>query len=230
MTDAGYTAAQVYVRGTVRRWGMGRTLLVGVIGALVMVAVGVIFAAYAAGQGAAPVEGESFTKPPGTQVVLGDQYSGGKALKITSGQALPTKRVTITEASHVLVRARAGQSGGSPTLTIRVDGNNAGTRRITSDVLSDYLYAGITLQPGTYTLGLKGGDLAQGRYVFVDVLRFPAVNEPPVANNDPTSAGDPNYTTLEDAPLTVSAANGVLANDSDPDPGDAITAEKVSGP
>jgi VCBS repeat-containing protein len=182
----------------------------------------------AAGQGADPVEGESFTHPTGTEVVLGNQYSGGKALKITSGQALPIKReVTITEASHVLVRARAGQTGGSPTLTIRVDGNNAGTRRITSSVLSDYLYAGITLQPGTYTLGLKGGDLAQGRYVFVDVLKFPAVNDPPVANNDP-DPGDPNYTTLEDAPLTVSAANGVLANDSDP--GDTITAVKVSGP
>ena len=276
MTDARSRTPQEYMRSTWRRWGRGRRLLVAVIGALVVLAVGAISAAAlvglptiltgdsnaasptgsgdaggsqaipnaqnfaalapgeatlsAVGQGAGPVEGESFTHPTGTEVVLGNQYSGGKALKITSGQALPTKRVTITEASHVLVRARAGQSGGSPTLTIRVDGNNAGTRRITSDVLSDYLYAGITLQPGTYTLGLKGGDLAQGRYVFVDVLRFPAVNEPPVANNDPTSAGDPNYTTLEDAPLTVSAANGVLANDSDPDPGDAITAEKVSGP
>ena len=45
MTDAGYKAAQEYVRGTVRRWGRGRTILVGVLGALVMLGVGVISAA-----------------------------------------------------------------------------------------------------------------------------------------------------------------------------------------
>jgi hypothetical protein len=151
MTDAGYKAAVEYMRGTVRRWGRGRILLVGVLGALMIIA-SLIYSEYAAGQGAQPVEGESFTHPPGTEVVTGAQYSGGKALKITSGQALPTKRVTITETSNVLVRARAGQTGGSPTLTIRVDGENAGTRRITSSVLSDYLYSGIILEPGTYTM------------------------------------------------------------------------------
>jgi hypothetical protein len=179
MTDAGYKASEEYVRGTGgSRWGRSRILLVGVLGALVMLAVGVIFSAYAAGQGADPVEGESFTHPPGTKVVQGSQYSGGKALKITSGQALPTKRVTITETSNVLVRARAGQKGCSPTLTIRVDGSNAGMRKITSNVLSNYLYSGIILEPGTYTIGLKGGNLAEGRYVFVDVLRFPTVTSP----------------------------------------------------
>jgi uncharacterized protein YqgC (DUF456 family) len=67
MTDAGYKASEEYVRGTGgSRWGRSRILLVGVLGALVMLAVGVIFSAYAAGQGADPVEGESFTKPPGT--------------------------------------------------------------------------------------------------------------------------------------------------------------------
>ena len=87
MTDARSRTPEEYMRGTGRRWLTGRTILVGVLGALVMVAVGVIFSAYAAGQGAAPVEGESFTHPSGTEVVLGNQYSGGKALKITSGQA-----------------------------------------------------------------------------------------------------------------------------------------------
>jgi hypothetical protein len=151
MTDARSRTPEESIRTTLRRWGRGRKLLVGVIGALVLLAVGLIFSAYAAGQGAAPVEGESFSKPSGTEVVTGNQYSGGKALKIASGQALPTKRVTITETSNVLVRARAGQSGGSPTLTIRVDGTNAGTRRITSNVLTDYRYSGVILQPGTYS-------------------------------------------------------------------------------
>jgi WD40-like Beta Propeller Repeat len=162
-------------------WGMRRTILLLASMALsVLVAspallmASLISPADAAEQGAAPVEGERFTNPPGTQVVLGDQYSGGKALKITSGQALPTKQITITETSKVLVRARAGQTGGSPTLTIRVDGVNKGTWSISSTNLAHYIYAEATLEPGTYTIGLKGGDLAQGRNVFVDVVSFPS--------------------------------------------------------
>jgi hypothetical protein len=155
-----------------------RITIAPLVASLALLMASLISSANAAERGAAPVEGESFTKPPGTQVVLGDQYSGGKALKISSSKAVPTKRVTITETSNVLVRARAGQKGGSPTLTIRVDGANAGTRRITSNVLSDYLYRGVTLQPGTYKVGLKGGDIAQGRNVFVDVVSFPAFGPP----------------------------------------------------
>ena len=93
-----------------------------------------------------------------------------------------------------------------------------GTRRITSSTLSDYLYSGITLQRGTYTIGLKGGDLAQGRYVFVDVVRFPAVtspNEPPVGVEDSATVGEDSGATTID----------VLANDTDPD-GDTLTAER----
>jgi hypothetical protein len=126
------------------------------------------------------VEAESFTKPNGTAVVSDQMYSGGKALKITSGQAVATKQVTISETSTLVVRARAGQSGGSPTLTIRVDGENVATRKITSSTLADYPYPAVELEPGTYTIGLKGGNLAQGRYVFVDVLTFaPTVDTTP---------------------------------------------------
>ena len=118
MMDAGSRTPQEYIRSIGgRRWSRGQILLVGVIGALMIIA-SLIYSAYAAGQGADPVEGESFSKPSGTQVVTGNQYSGGKALKITSGKALPTKRVTITETSNVLVRARAGQRGGSPTQSL----------------------------------------------------------------------------------------------------------------
>jgi large repetitive protein len=216
MTDARSTTPEEYLGSTGggggRSWGRGRTLLVFVVGALAMLAVGVIFSTGASGQGADPVEGESFTKPSGTQVVSGTQYSGGKALKITNGKALPTKRVTITETSNVLVRARAGQKGGSPTLTIHVDGANAGTRRITSNVLSDYRYSGITLQSGTYTIGLKGGDLAEGRYVFVDVVSFPAVTPndtaPAVSSTLPTNGA--NNIAL-DRNITLSFGESVTA-------------------
>jgi Tol biopolymer transport system component len=138
------------------------------------------------------VEGERFNKPSGVSVAGGNGYSGGKALRIFSEKASATRQVTITETSNVLVRARAGQTGGSPTLTIRVDGDNAGTLRITSASLADYLYSGITLQPGTYTIGLKGGDLAQGRNVYVDVVSFPSVvpPSPPPASGKIVYRGD----------------------------------------
>jgi hypothetical protein len=60
-----------------------------------------------------------------------------------------------------------------------VDGENSGTLRITSSALADYNYPAVTLQPGTYTIGLKGGNIAQGRNVFVDVVSFPAADTTP---------------------------------------------------
>jgi hypothetical protein len=45
MTDARSKTPQEYLRSTWRRWGTGRRLLVGVIGALVVLAVGVVSAA-----------------------------------------------------------------------------------------------------------------------------------------------------------------------------------------
>jgi VCBS repeat-containing protein len=49
-----------------------------------------------------------------------------------------------------------------------------------------------------------------------------------VTNHAPTAAGDA-YSTAEDTPLTVAAASGVLANDSDPD-GDSLHTVLGSGP
>jgi hypothetical protein len=158
--------------------------------ALLGLVLGLVMAPAAMAQ-TASVEGESFTHPRGTAVVHDQMYSGGAALKFKKSKAVATKQVTITEPSNVTVRARADQEkGGSLTLTIRVDGANAGTRTITSSELSDYLYSGITLQPGTYTIGLKGGNLATGRNVFVDVVSFTVADtSAPVVNftSEPTS-------------------------------------------
>ena len=49
-----------------------------------------------------------------------------------------------------------------------------------------------------------------------------------VMNNAPVAVND-SYTTSEDTPLTVTAANGLLQNDTDAD-GDALTAEFVGEP
>jgi VCBS repeat-containing protein len=70
----------------------------------------------------------------------------------------------------------------------------------------------------TYTIddGFGGSDTA------TVTLSITPVNDPPVANND-------SYSTDEDVPLTVSALDGVLANDVDVE-GDALTGSLVAGP
>ena len=50
-----------------------------------------------------------------------------------------------------------------------------------------------------------------------------------IANRPPTAVAD-SYSTDEDSPLNVSAPDGVLANDSDPDTGDTLAALLVGGP
>jgi len=59
--------------------------------------------------------------------------------------------------------------------------------------------------------------------------RLNVFNALPQGNNNPPVANDDAYTTGKDTTLTVNAANGVVANDSDVD-GDTITAVLDSGP
>jgi large repetitive protein len=143
------------------------------------------------------VEGESFNKPSGVSVAGGNGYSGGKALRIFSEKAIATKQVTITETSNVLVRAQGGQAGGTPSLTIRVDGSGAGTQPITSSTLADYSYTGITLQPGTYTIGLKGVNVTNARAVYVDVVSFPALPDTTPPETTITEALQPGTNELQ---------------------------------
>ncbi|MCU1449635.1 MAG: Ig family protein, partial [Acidimicrobiales bacterium] len=51
-----------------------------------------------------------------------------------------------------------------------------------------------------------------------------------VPNTSPVAGNDGPYTTAEDTPLSVPAGTGVLANDSDADIGDTITAQPVTVP
>ncbi len=57
--------------------------------------------------------------------------------------------------------------------------------------------------------------------VTLTIAALPPPNQAPVASND-------NYTTTQDAPLTIDKAHGLLANDSDPD-GNALTIGSISG-
>ena len=93
-------------------------------------------------------------------------------------------------------------SGGSRNLQITPAANQSGTTTITVTV--------------TATNGRTAIDTFD--------LTVNAVNDAPVANND-------SYSTDEDTPLVVNAANGVLANDTDVDtPLASLTAILVTGP
>lgn len=72
----------------------------------------------------------------------------------------------------------------------------------------------------TYTATDPEGGVSDPATVTIAVN---PVNDAPVAKDD-------SYSTDEDTPLTVNATLGVLANDSDVDTGETLTAIKVSGP
>jgi serine protease AprX len=97
------------------------------------------------------------------------------------------------------------------TELITATANQAGEYRI-----EIYAFAG---QPNN---GLGGGFVMDLFYGVAGGGPPPPTNNPPVANND-------SYFTNEDTPLSVTLP-GVLANDTDPDAGDILTAGLVSGP
>src|SRR5215210_452705 len=93
MTDAGYKAAVEYMRGTVRRWGRGRTILVGVLGALMILAVGVISAAALVGLPTSPTSNSTPTSnnnpgasqgTPTVNNVAAGTLEGATALAVTT--------------------------------------------------------------------------------------------------------------------------------------------------
>jgi VCBS repeat-containing protein len=82
----------------------------------------------------------------------------------------------------------------------------------------------------SFTYHVEDGAGGVSNVATVTILVNP-VDDSPEANNDPTVANDPNYSTPEGQPLNVSAANGVLDNDTDVDTAPAgLTAIIVSQP
>jgi VCBS repeat-containing protein len=103
----------------------------------------------------------------------------------------------------VLVRAP-----GSGTLTLQPDGA--------------FTFTPATGFDGTTTFTYEASDGTTRSRAATVTITVNAVDGPPSAQPD-------SYSTNEDQTLSVGAANGVLANDSDPD-GDKLTAFLVSGP
>ena len=84
----------------------------------------------------------------------------------------------------------------------------------------------------TYTVTLTARDddgATDPHSEQVTVEAAPPVNQAPVANDDPSASSAPYTTSGAGAPLTVSASDGVLQNDTDPN-NDALTALNASTP
>jgi len=122
-----------------------------------------------------PVEGEDFANKPAGTIIVTDStrgYSGNQALKFTAPvTASHTDDVTFscTQVCDVILRARGGQSGGSPTLSV----NGSAPQAITSLALANYTFD-VNLPAGTDTVSVTAGNVATGRNAFLDIASFPA--------------------------------------------------------
>src|SRR5215216_7357385 len=94
------------------------------------------------------VEGENFAKPPtGTTVVSDTLFSEGKALKFTANvTASHTDTVTCSTPCDVVLMARAGQSGGTPSFSVNGSAPQAIT---TSNQVAPEPYTFMTLPAGS---------------------------------------------------------------------------------
>jgi hypothetical protein len=125
-------------------------------------------------------EGEAFdVKPTGTSVVTNTTlYSppNGQALKFTNNTATAIKRaVTFNSQGDVVLMARGGQSGGSPTLSVNVDGGafSAAQPIRNSGAPMAYTYH-LNVPTGSHDIGVKAGNTGTGRNPFLDFVTFPA--------------------------------------------------------
>ena len=118
------------------------------------------------------VEGENFAnKPPtGTTVVNDTLFSGGQALKFTAdGTVWDT--VNCSAACDVILMARAGQSGGTPSFSVNGSTPQAIT---TSNQVAPEPYTFMTLPAGSNTIQVTASGTGTGHNAFLDVAKFPA--------------------------------------------------------
>src|SRR5215207_7722137 len=126
------------------------------------------------------VEGENFDEQPiGTSVVTNTTLyapPNGQALKFTNNTATAIKReVTFNSQGDVILWARGGQSGGSPTLSVNVDGGAFSTAQPirNSGAPVAYTYE-LNVPTGLHTIGVRAANTGTGRNPFLDFVTFPA--------------------------------------------------------
>ena len=156
--------------------------------------------------------------------------AGGQAV----GQGSTTTAVTLTSGADPSVAGSTVTFTATISVTAPASGSATGTVQF-QDGGSD-LDAPQTISAGAASLTTSA--LAAGSHsitaVYAGDAAFtgstsPALSHTVTAVNGAPSATADGYSTAEDAPLTVPAGTGVLANDSDPD-SDPLTAVLDAGP
>jgi VCBS repeat-containing protein len=160
------------------------------------------------GQATSEVASATFLIQPVNDAPVGinDQYTTAEDTPLTidaPGVLVNDSDVDADGLSSILVNPP--QNG---TVTLGADGSLVYTPNVNFNGVDGFSY-------------LANDGSADSEAAAVTITVTP-VNDPPVAAAD-------SYSTDEDTPLVVSAAEGVLANDSDPE-GDLLTAALVSGP
>src|SRR5206468_1836983 len=182
----------------------------------------------------------SFTYTPTANVNGSDSFTY-RASDGTLTSNLATVTLTITPVNDAPVATNDSYTVNPDTpLTLAAPGVLANDSDVDGDALTAVLGTGPL--NGTLALNLNGGFTYTPNAAFVGgdsftyrasdgtltstlatvTISIGAVNHAPVATNDA-------YTTAEDTPLTVAAATGVLANDTDID-GNPLTAVLGTGP
>jgi hypothetical protein len=145
----------------------------------------------AADEAATPVEGEDFdVKPTGTKVVTDSAlYSppNGQALKFVNNTAIAREKVNFVNEAEVVLGARGGQSGSSPTLRVKVDSGEFSPAQaiINEGAPVAYTYD-LNIPAGVHTIKVNAGNTGRGRYPFLDYVTFPPID----GGSDPDTDGD----------------------------------------
>jgi Calcineurin-like phosphoesterase len=150
-------------------------LLAGLAAAVVVLGVlGPIKVVHAADEA---VEGENFANKPAGTVIVTDStrgYSGNQALKFTASVTASHHTVTCSQVCDVVLRARGGQSGGSPSFSVTAGNVATQPQDIISSALADYRFD-VNIPANTPTvLSVTAGDVGTGRNAFLDIATFPA--------------------------------------------------------
>jgi hypothetical protein len=127
---------------------------------------------------ASQLEGENFAnKPTGTTVVSDTLFSGGRALKFTadvtaSHPVTASQPVICSAVCDVVLMARAGQSGGRPSLSVNGSAPQAIT---TSNQVAPEPYTfDVNLPEGFNEIRVTASGTGTGHNAFLDVASFPA--------------------------------------------------------
>ena len=154
------------------------------------------------------LEGENFAnKPPGATVVNDTLFSGGKALKFTAdGTASHTDTVICSTVCDVVLMARAGHSGGTPSFSV----NNSTPQAITtSNQVAPAPYTfDVNLPAGSNTIRVTAGGTGTGHNAFLDVAKIPADGGGGGTLTDTDGDGVPDSTDQCDTQSGAASNNG----------------------